>query len=125
MLTLYGIPNCDSCKKARNSLDAAGVDYRFHDVRSDGIDRADIERWLAAVDWRSLLNTRSTTWRGLNNVQKSDVDQSHAIELMLKHPTLIKRPVIQSRSEVVVGFSDQSLAKIAHWTGQKVTRFDR
>jgi len=121
MLTIHGIPNCDSCKKARKSLDAAGVDYRFHDVRLDGIDRADIERWLAAVDWRLLLNTRSTTWRGLDNAQKNDVDQSQAVELMLKHPTLIKRPVIQSGSEVVVGFSDQSLAKIAHWTGQKVT----
>ena len=121
MLTIYGIPNCDSCKKAHNSLDAAGVDYRFHDVRLDGIDRADIERWLAAIDWRLLLNTRSTTGRGLDNAQKNDVDQSQAVELMLKHPTLIKRPVIQSGSEVVVGFSDQSLAKIAHWTGQKVT----
>ena len=107
MLTIYGIPNCDTCKKARRWLDAQGAEYRFHDVRADGIDRATIESWLAQVDLKTLLNTRSTTWRNLSDEQKADIDNDSALSLMLEHPTLIKRPVLVHAGGVEVGFRDE------------------
>ena len=107
MLTIYGIPNCDTCKKARRWLDAQGAEYRFHDVRADGIDRATIESWLLQADLKTLLNTRSTTWRNLSDAQKADVDNDSALSLMLEHPTLIKRPVLVHAGGVEVGFRDE------------------
>jgi len=105
VLTLYGIPNCDSCRKARKVLDNAGIHYRFHDLRVDGVSSEMLDRWLSSIDWQSLLNTRSTTWRGLDEPDKTDVDEDRARKLMLAHPTLIKRPVAESGKIVKVGFS--------------------
>ena len=93
MLTLYGIPNCDTCRKARSFLEQEGVDYRFHDLREDGLDRAMVERWVAAAGLDALLNRRSTTWRQLPAGDRDQLTESAAIELMLAHPTLVKRPV--------------------------------
>ena len=106
-LTLYGIPNCDTCRKARRYLDESGIEYRFHDVRKDGLDRDMLRTWTRAVDWRKLLNTRSTTWRGLDDDQRSDVDERKAIDLIAAHPTLLKRPVAVSGARVEVGFSPE------------------
>ena len=105
MLTLYGIPNCDSCRKARKVLDTAGADYQFHDLRADGVSTEMLDRWLSSIDWKALLNTRSSTWRGLDEADKSGVDEDRARKLMLSHPTLIKRPVAESGKIVKVGFS--------------------
>ena len=105
MLTIYGIPNCDTCRKARKWLEAEGVAHRFHDLREDGLDRAMLERWSTRVDWKKLLNTRSTTWRGLAAKEKQDLDAGKAIALMLEHPTLVKRPVAETGSNLIVGFS--------------------
>ena len=105
MLTLCGISNCDSCRKARKWLDAAGIDYRFHDLRGDGLDRSMLNRWATVVGWRTLLNTRSTTWRSLPEAEKQDIDERKAIDLMCAHPTLVKRPVAESGDDIVVGFS--------------------
>ena len=113
MLTLYGIPNCDSCRKARKWLDQQNVAHRFHDLRADGVDRGMLERWLSDMDWRALLNMRSATWRGLDDEDKADVDADRAIELMLAHPTLIKRPVVEAGDTVLTGFSPASYAKLA------------
>ena len=113
MLTIYGIPNCDSCKKARRFLESRDVDYNFHDVRADGVDREMLERWLRGIEWKSLLNTRSTTWRNLGDDEKSDVDKDRAVGLMLAHPTLIKRPVAESASLTTVGFSPEQYASFA------------
>ena len=110
MLTLYGLPNCDSCKKARKYLESRDVGYNFHDVRANGVDRIMLERWLRTLEWKTLLNTRSTTWRGLADDQKSGVDLEQAVELMLAHPTLIKRPVAESASLTTVGFSPEQYA---------------
>ena len=110
MLTLYGIPNCDSCKKARKYLESRNVEYAFHDVRADGVDRYMLQRWLRTIEWRALLNTRSTTWRSLNDDEKTDVDRDRAVDLMLAHPTLIKRPVAESGEETMVGFSAERYA---------------
>ena len=107
MLTIYGIPNCDTCKKARRWLDAHAVEYRFHDLRADGIDSVTIQRWLEQVELKTLLNTRSTTWRNLPDELKVDIDVDRASSLMLEHPTLIKRPVLVHGGGVEVGFRDE------------------
>lgn len=114
MLTLYGIPNCDSCRKARKVLDNAETDYRFHDLRVDGVSSEMLDRWLSSIDWQALLNTRSATWRGLGEAARTGVDEDRARKLMLAHPTLIKRPVAESGKIVKVGFS-ANLYK--DWTG--------
>ena len=105
MLTLYGIPNCDTCRKARRFLEQEGVDYRFHDLRADGLDRATVERWVAAAGVDALLNRRSTTWRQLPAGDRDQLTESAAIELMLAHPTLVKRPVAEKGKIVRVGFN--------------------
>jgi arsenate reductase len=105
-MILYGIKNCDTVKKARRWLDSHDIDYTFHDVRSDGIDKATIESWLETVSWDSVLNKRGTTWRKLDDPRKETLNQSVAIELMLEHPTLIKRPVLTCNEDCMVGFKD-------------------
>jgi arsenate reductase len=111
LLTIYGIPNCDSCRKTRKWLDTNGIEYEFHDLRQDGVDETMLERWAGAVGWKALLNTRSTTWRGLPDADKQAVDESRAIRLMATHPTLVKRPVAEQGSKVTVGFSPQSFSQ--------------
>lgn len=108
MLTIYGISNCDSCRKARKWLDTEGVAYHYHDIRVDGVDREMLDRWLAVADWKILLNTRSKTWRALDEADKACVDQSGAVRLMLAHPTLIKRPVAEAGESVIAGFSPEA-----------------
>lgn len=105
MLTVYGIPNCDSCRKARKWLDAQSVAHRFHDLRADGLDRKTLDRWLQHADWRALLNTRSATWRAIPAAGKEDLDEARAIALMLDNPTLVKRPVLVARDAIEIGFS--------------------
>jgi len=104
MLTIYGIPNCDSCKKARKWLDANEIAHRFHDLRVDGLTSADIDRWLRAVPREKLLNTRSTTWRTLPESDRSDLDENKTRTLLRDHPTLIKRPVLEKDEQVLIGF---------------------
>jgi len=106
VFVLYGIPNCDTCRKARKWLDRKGIEYRFHDVRADGLDENTIRKWTAAVDWKELLNTRSTTWRSLPDKDRQDLDEKRAIELMQQHPTLVKRPLADFNGEILVGFSE-------------------
>lgn len=104
MTTIYGIKNCDTMRKAFGWLHDNGVDYTFHDYRASGIDRASVERWAHAVGWEKLLNKASTTFRALPDVDKADIDEAKAIALMLEHPTLIKRPVLETGSTIEVGF---------------------
>lgn len=110
MLTMYGIRNCDTCRKAQKWLDANSIGYRFHDVRADGLQESDLLRWAGKVEWQKLLNTRSTTWRGIPETMRSDVDETRALKLMLQHPTLVKRPVLEKGKKVIVGFSAQEYA---------------
>lgn len=105
MIQLYGLRNCDSCRKARSWLDTQGLAFRFHDVREDGVPDGALDEWCDAVGWDTLLNRRSTTWRGLTEEDRSDLDQEKAVRLMETHPTLIKRPVIEAAGSVLVGFS--------------------
>ena len=102
----WGLKTCDTCRKARKALDAAGVDYTYTDVRADGVEKAALKRWAAAVGWEALLNKSSTTWRGLDAAEKDGLTEAKAVALMAAHPTLIKRPVIvRSETEIFVGWS--------------------
>lgn len=112
MHTMYGIPNCDSCKKARKWLEANDITYRFHDVRADGLEKSHFDRWLLSVAWDKLLNTRSTTWRGLPADVRANVDQKSVIRLLVEHPTLVKRPVLDDHEMVIVGFSQERYEEV-------------
>ncbi|WP_280540996.1 ArsC family reductase [Chromohalobacter sp. 11-W] len=104
MVTLYGIKTCDTCRKARRTLDDLGIAYRYHDLREDGLDATRLDAFLARSDWNTLLNTRSTTWRGLDDADKRDLDVERARALLLAHPTLLKRPVLETPDHFLVGF---------------------
>ncbi|HIP78710.1 MAG TPA: arsenate reductase [Kiloniellaceae bacterium] len=105
MITIYGLKNCDSCRKAKAWLEAERDAVRLHDLRDDGVPAAELDGWLARLGWERLLNRRSTTWRGLPSEEKQSLDGAAAKRLMLAHPTLIKRPVIRAGEHLVVGFS--------------------
>ena len=104
MITLYGIKACDTMKKARTWLDEHGVDYQFHDYKSEGIDAERLQAWCAEHGWEVILNRKGTTFRKLDDTQKSDLDQARAIDLMLAQPSMIKRPVLDLGDKTLVGF---------------------
>jgi len=104
-LTLYGIPNCDTVKKARRWLDAAGIPYAFHDFRKDGLDPGKLQGWIDALGWEKLLNRSGTTFRKLSDEQKAGLGALSAKALMLDQPAMIKRPVVEAAGDVSVGFS--------------------
>jgi len=104
-MILFGLKNCDTCRKALKALKTAGHEPKFHDVRADGVTKPHLMEWAKAAGWETLLNTRSTTWRGLSDKDKTDVDEKKAITLMVQHPTLIKRPVIEADGKVTVGWT--------------------
>ena len=106
MITMYGIPNCDTIKKARKWLDNNQLDYRFHDYRKDGLDKALLTRWVSELGWETLLNKRGTTWRQQPEEIKNSINERSAIELMLEHPAMIKRPLIDTGNVRQVGFKD-------------------
>ena len=103
-ITLHGIKNCDSCRKARQWLDEHKIEYHFNDVREDGISIQMLERWGGRIDWLKLLNKKSTTWRQLPDDEKDDLDKSRALAMILKHPTLLKRPLLECDQFIAVGF---------------------
>lgn len=107
MIDLYGIPNCDTVKKARRWLDEQGVEYAFHDFKKEGARPDRLARWAQAVGWERLLNRRGTTFRKLGEEEKRDLDESKALALMAEHPSLIKRPVVEAGAQVFVGFSPE------------------
>ena len=103
-IELYGIPNCDTVKKARVWLDERGIGYVFHDSKKEGADPARLAAWSDAAGWEALLNRRGTTFRALSDADKSDIDRAKAIRLMEANPSLIKRPVVEHPGGVLVGF---------------------
>ena len=103
--TIYGIPNCSTVKRARGWLEERGVEHRFHDLRTDGVDRDLLERLADAADWHSLLNKQSKTFRELPDRAAVVQDKEAALAAMLQHPTLIKRPVLEAGDRVLVGFT--------------------
>ena len=106
MTTLYGIPNCDTVRKARKWMDQRGLDYDFHDFREDGLDEKALGTWADSCGWQSLLNKRSTSFRNLSDEDKRVTERDHAVRLMLDNPTLIKRPIMTHGQTVLVGFNE-------------------
>ncbi|TXF99868.1 ArsC family reductase [Massilia arenae] len=104
--TLYGIPNCDTVKKARTWLADNGHDFTFHDFKKQGLSRELVQGWLKDLDWETLVNRKGMTWRNLSDERKAQVnDADSATELMLENPSVIKRPVLAGVGPVSVGFS--------------------
>ncbi len=110
-VTIYGIRNCDTMKKARAWLDARGIAYAFHDYKAAGIERSVLENWARAVGWETLLNRAGTTFRGLPDKDKADLTEKKAIELMLGQPSMIKRPVLDTGRGLLVGFKPDQYEK--------------
>ena len=109
-IELYGIPNCDTVKKARKWLDAHGLGYTFHDYKKKGADEGKLASWSDAAGWEALLNKRGTTFRKLEDADKADLDRDKAFALMLEHPSMIKRPVVEYDGGVLVGFNEEEWA---------------
>lgn len=107
MITVYGIPNCDTVKKARAWLTERGVEYRFHDFKKQGVPGPELDRWLAAAGWETLVNRKGTTWRGLDEATRDAVvDTASAKALLLQHASVIKRPVVEwADGQITVGFN--------------------
>ncbi|MDO9417792.1 ArsC family reductase [Pararhizobium sp.] len=103
-ITIYGIKNCDTMKKARDWLDGHSVAYVFHDYKASGIDRENLERWCAALGWETVLNRAGTTFRALPDDAKAHLDTAKAIALMLAQPSMIKRPVLEGDGHLLAGF---------------------
>jgi arsenate reductase len=111
-ITIYGIKNCDTMKKARSWLEKHDVDYAFHDYKTAGIDRANLERWSKKLGWETLLNRAGTTFRKLPDKDKQGLDAEKAIALMLAQPSMIKRPVLDlGGGRLLVGFKPEMYAQ--------------
>ena len=112
MITLYGIPNCDTMKKARKWLTDRGIDYQFHDYKKDGLDRSLLTAWVEELGWEALLNRRGMMWRKLDPAIKAELNQQRAIEIMLETPSIIKRPLLDTGRSRHLGFSDRQYQTI-------------
>ncbi len=105
-IVLYGIPNCDTVKKARTWLSDAGIDFTFHDFKKQGLEAAAVRAWLKDLDWEVLVNRKGTTWRNLPEQRRAEVvDAASALAVMLENPSVIKRPVLCGAGPAQVGFS--------------------
>ena len=116
MITLFGIPNCDTVKRARAWLGARGIDYTFHDFRMHGVPEAALDAWLQAPGWETVVNRRGTTWRQLDEATRAGVvDAASARAVLLANPSLIKRPVVQwqSGADATVGFDEARWSALA------------
>lgn len=105
MVILYGIKNCDTVRKARRWLEEHQVEYRFHDLREDGLTAPMLDAWIRELGWESLLNRRGTTWRQIPEKQRAALDAATARDIMLAHPAIIKRPLIDTGASRHAGFS--------------------
>jgi arsenate reductase (glutaredoxin) len=109
---LYGIPNCDTMKKARLWLSSHGVAHEFHDYKKSGISRGKLESWVKAAGWEVLLNRAGTTFRQLPDSAKANLTEAKAITLMLEQPSMIKRPVLERGKTLLVGFSPEKYSAL-------------
>ncbi len=107
MLRVYGIKSCDTCRKASKYLADKNIEFSFHDLRDDGLDIQMLERWTQRIGWERLLNKQSLTWRKIPEVDRNDMSRDKALAAMIDNPTLIKRPVIETKKFIAVGFSEK------------------
>lgn len=110
-VTIYGIKNCDTMKKARNWLDDHNVAYDFHDYKALGIDQAHLERWIDEAGWETVLNRAGTTFRNLPDAARENLGRDKAIALMLDQPSMIKRPVLETGGKLLIGFKPDIYAQ--------------
>lgn len=110
-LTVYGIPNCDTVKKARAWLDGRGLGYDFHDYKKAGIEAERLAGWCASAGWEKILNRAGTTFKKLPDADKTGLDEAKAIALMVAHPSMIKRPVVEHAGGLLVGFKPDEWAE--------------
>ncbi|MBE8168750.1 MAG: ArsC family reductase [Shewanella sp.] len=103
-ITLYGISNCDTVRKARKWLESNNIDFTFHDFREDGLTEQMLKVWTESISWELLFNKRSTSFRALSDSQKLDITQLKAISLMAEYPTLVKRPLLVKDKQIHIGF---------------------
>ena len=107
MTTLYGIKNCDTVKKARKWLEANNIAYQFHDFRADGLSADKVEDWISKCDFSVLVNKRGTTYRQLTDEVKATLAPDNATQMLVESPTLLKRPILELGTDVVIGFKEQ------------------
>ena len=112
MITIYGIPNCDTMKKARRWLEANGVEYKFHDYRKLGVPEKKLRAWVKQAGWETVLNKRGTTWRKLDDGVRNTIVTESAIRIMLEHPGIIKRPVLESGRQLLIGFKENDYQQL-------------
>jgi len=108
VITVYGIKNCDSCRKALKWLNLQGIEHTFHDFRKDGLDKRIVNNWIKELGIEELLNRRGTTWRKLSAKEQDEANTSGVTNLLLENPTLIKRPVMDLNSCILVGFKEET-----------------
>ena len=114
MITLYGIKNCDTVKKARRWLEQHSIDYNFHDFRVDGLTETQVQAWLNELGWETLVNRRSTSWKQLDVQLRESMDLDSALQAVMAQPTLIKRPLLDTGSSRHVGFAAQNYRELFH-----------
>lgn len=112
MWRLFGLKNCDKCRKALKLAKEQGIDCSFHDLRDDGLSREKLDSWVGELGWEALLNRQSTTWRGLDEAERAGLNAEKARDLMLRHPTLVKRPVIEFSGGLSVGFDKVAAGRL-------------
>lgn len=111
-VTLYGLKTCDTTRAARKWLDSEGVTHTFHDVREDGLTKTLVEKWVKQLGWEKVLNKSSTTWRELPEAEKADIDAKRVVSLLLAHPTLVKRPLLDRDGALTLGFKPAGYAAL-------------
>lgn len=107
MITLYGIPNCDTVSKARKWLASHDIDYQFHNFKKEGLNQKTLQHWLDELGWEVLLNKRGMTWRKLSDESKIDINRAKATSIMLENTSIIKRPVLDIDGQMHVGFKPE------------------
>lgn len=111
-ITLYGIRNCDTVKKARAWLDGRCIAYAFHDYKTAGIEQSRLEQWCAELGWERVLNRAGTTFRKLSDADKAGLDEARAIRLMMEQPSLIKRPLLDLGKRRMIGFKPEEYGRV-------------
>jgi len=114
MITMYGIKNCDTIKKARNWLDNERVPYSFHDYKVSGVDKDKLEEWVMEHGWETILNRSGTTFKALDAGDKAHIDADKAILLMMANPSMIKRPILDTGKGTIVGFKATTYENALH-----------
>jgi len=107
MIRVYGLKNCDVCRRVIKEFSASRIDHVFRDFRLDGIDIVKLERWMTNLGHEVLINKRGTTWRELSQHKKEDMNNEKAMALIIENPALIKRPIFEVNSEILVGYKDE------------------